>query len=139
MKITIIMIIIMIMIMIIIIMILIIIINSLRTQESHPSGSRIRSSRFGQISVPHTGGRSRGGCNQGTSWTGFVDRFGLVGNRLWPSSTIGVCEQKQSSGENNNWKDQLSESQIRGRIAVSSAGLRCKGLNKRSVCSQTPV
>ena len=41
--------------------------------------------------------------------------------------------RKHSSGEENRWKDRLSERQIRGWRAVSAAGLHGQGSCKRNV------
>ena len=48
-------------------------------------------------------------------------------------STTGVCEKTHTSREEGPWKVKLSEHQIGGWRAVSAAGLKGKGCEKRNV------
>ena len=54
----------------------------------------------------------------------------------------GVCEKtflRRRKPLESLWKEQLLEHQIRGRMGVAAAGTQGKGLNRRSVFSQTPA
>ena len=48
-------------------------------------------------------------------------------------------KKKHSAGENDRWKDRLSERQIRGWRAVSTAGLHGQGSHKRCCFRDTAV
>ena len=54
-----------------------------------------------------------------------------------PNNT--VSEKKHASGEEHVWEERLSEDHIRGRIAVSAAGLQGKGSHKNNAFSQTQL
>ena len=67
---------------------------------------------------------------------GFAPRPRHVPHRSYLSSAmqhIPVSVKKHSSGEKDRWEDRLSEHQIRGWRAVSTAGLHDQGSHKRSV------
>ena len=53
--------------------------------------------------------------------------------KLLLAPPTGACEKKYPSREEDLWEERLSEHRIRGRIAVSAAGLQGKGSNKRNV------